>query len=94
MQSSSVILFPGSCIQLSWVCDRSNDCAEGEDEENCDTGRNCGHGFFMCHVDGSCVPVNQACDGVPQCPDGSDELGCHPLPSKYGCDVIGAGMNV
>jgi hypothetical protein len=83
MQCGSVILFSGNCIQSSWVCDGVNDCLGGEDEENCDTHRQCENGMFMCHVDGSCVPINQACDGVPQCPDGSDELACHLIPCKY-----------
>jgi hypothetical protein len=65
------------------VCDGAKDCAEGEDEENCETTRSCGPGLFMCHVDGSCVPISQACDGIAQCPDASDELTCHLIPSEY-----------
>ncbi|GFG37795.1 hypothetical protein Cfor_11613, partial [Coptotermes formosanus] len=88
--------YNGNCIQLSWVCDGASDCTHGEDEENCDTHRNCGHGMFMCPVDGSCVPINQVCDGLPQCPDGSDELACRPvstpsttscLPGYFQCDM-------
>ena len=76
------------------MCDGAHDCTDGEDEDNCDTRGNCGHGTFMCHVDGSCVPINQMCDGLPQCPDGSDELVCHPLSSKYDYNVISRGMKI
>ncbi len=29
----------GKCIYDGWLCDGSNDCLNGEDEDNCPTGR-------------------------------------------------------
>ncbi|MCL4146720.1 UNVERIFIED_CONTAM: hypothetical protein GTU68_024149, partial [Idotea baltica] len=64
------------CIQKSWLCDRMNDCPNGEDESNCD--ENPCEGEFRC-LDGSgCVSKMVVCDGVNHCSDSSDEAGCPP----------------
>ncbi|KAL6422754.1 hypothetical protein ACFW04_010753 [Cataglyphis niger] len=71
--------YNGDCIENAWICDGSNDCPSGEDEQHCEqTHASCRENDqFMCRQDGSCVPLSHICNGIEECPDGSDELGCH-----------------
>ncbi|XP_031339670.1 sortilin-related receptor-like [Photinus pyralis] len=74
----------GECIELSWVCDGSRDCPQGEEEENCDGIRHCSGDEFKCRMDGTCVPLTDVCNGHKDCPDGTDESACstdHNVPS-------------
>ncbi|XP_023246072.1 sortilin-related receptor isoform X2 [Copidosoma floridanum] len=74
--------FNGDCIDTSWMCDGSKDCATGEDELYCNGSYGCKEDQFKCFVDGSCVSLTSICNGIVECPDGSDERGCdHHQPS-------------
>jgi sortilin-related receptor len=63
----------GACILKRYVCDGYNDCAKGEDEQNCPTNRSCATGEFRCRIDGKCLPMEKYCDNIVDCLDGSDE---------------------
>ncbi|KAK4886327.1 hypothetical protein RN001_002598 [Aquatica leii] len=74
----------GLCILQSWVCDRSRDCPDGEDEEHCEDVHQCTSNEFKCRLDGTCIPTANYCNGHMDCPDGTDEIDCstdHNLPS-------------
>ncbi|XP_058808716.1 sortilin-related receptor-like [Phymastichus coffea] len=81
--------FNGECIETSWICDGSKDCATGEDELYCNNGPfSCKNDQFRCFVDGSCVPLTNICNGIAECPDASDERGCdhhHTSPPSTSC---------
>ncbi|GFR74699.1 low-density lipoprotein receptor [Elysia marginata] len=77
---------PNRCISPIWVCDRNEDCPEGDDEEHC--------GFWgkkktlppalICPVKhqlcrgtiNDCVPLEYLCDTEKDCPEGDDEENC------------------
>lgn len=74
----------GECIQDTWICDGTEDCQTGEDEQHCNaTHRRCNDKQFLCRLSGLCIPIAQVCDGVVQCPDNSDETNCLPPTSKF-----------
>ncbi|XP_022913328.2 sortilin-related receptor-like isoform X1 [Onthophagus taurus] len=64
----------GQCIPKSWQCDNENDCAEGEDEKNCESAT-CAPNYFACD-NGLCLPTYWRCDFDKDCPDGADERNC------------------
>ena len=63
----------GNCFSRNEMCDRTEQCTNGLDEENCiycDTETE-----FECNSN-LCIPKSQRCDGTPQCADETDELYC------------------
>eukprot|EP00092_Neocalanus_flemingeri_P022770 GFUD01024690.1.p1 GENE.GFUD01024690.1~~GFUD01024690.1.p1 ORF type:complete len:2176 (-),score=631.55 GFUD01024690.1:299-6826(-) len=81
----------GDCIWAAWVCDKENDCVEGEDEEEamCKDKVTCGPGHFQCELSGVCVGLEKVCDGTRDCDDGTDETRCShndPYQPVEDCD--------
>lgn len=65
-----------SCVLKSWVCDGAKDCANGEDEANCEE---CPSHQFQCVDKQQCIPEHKRCNAVTDCSDGSDEVDCPTL---------------
>ncbi|XP_055975535.1 low-density lipoprotein receptor-like [Sorex fumeus] len=78
----------GECIHASWRCDRSADCKDKSDEDDCAI-TTCRPDEFQCS-DGSCIHGSGQCNGEVDCNDGSDERGCINVtlcegPHKFQC---------
>ncbi|XP_067125647.1 plasminogen-like [Centruroides vittatus] len=56
------------CIRSEWVCDRTFDCTNGKDEENCE----CKDDQFRCS-NGKCIRNIFLCDKRNDCTDNGDE---------------------
>lgn len=70
-------------------CDGYPDCANGEDEADCDPPA------FRCEA-GNLLPSYERCNGTPTCQGAEDEIGCpvhicdtsRVIPAKFVCDGI------
>ena len=65
----------GTCVGASKWCDATDDCPDGEDEEDCcpvgdkaTFSAACEEkGQFFCECGGSCIETAKVCDGVNNC---------------------------
>ena len=64
------------------MCDGRANCADGDDELDCENRPCPANRPFRCATSKSCVNA-AICDDVPDCPDGSDEVDCDPTVSEY-----------
>ncbi|XP_064475155.1 prolow-density lipoprotein receptor-related protein 1-like [Ornithodoros turicata] len=82
----------GFCIQPSQLCDSRMQCADGDDEHDCDK-YTCLPSQFKCPRNATfqsyCIPITSRCDGHVDCSTGEDEQDCPPkmCPSnQFKCD--------
>ncbi|XP_070539226.1 uncharacterized protein [Ptychodera flava] len=59
----------GVCVPMNERCNGFRDCADGDDELNCE----CETGQFQCN-NSACIDERWVCDKMDDCGDGSDEL--------------------
>ena len=64
----------GTCIDTSNICNGTNDCSDGgdEDETICGSSDACSSGEIVC--DGACITASVMCDGVNDCLDAGKHI--------------------
>ena len=70
-------IFLRQCLETRKICDRVQDCSDGQDEDpdfcnTCDPSVE----FKCVGGDISCIDMGKVCDGIEHCQDGSDEQNC------------------
>ena len=79
INDSTHICPEGYPIPSNLICDGTDHCTDGSDEQNCMKPHFCPEGYP--------IPFELICDGISQCTDNSDEAGCSKTispPTKSG----------
>ncbi|KAK8762351.1 hypothetical protein V5799_026382 [Amblyomma americanum] len=61
------------CVAWVQLCDGTQHCSDGSDENVCGNNVTCSEGEHRCRGGGPCIPATLRCDGDQDCADGSDE---------------------
>lgn len=80
---SAYVCQDGMCLVKEKVCDKIQDCYNGEDERNC----SCASSEFICD-NGHCIMHEDVCDMVNDCGDFSDERECSYHSRYHHPDVV------
>lgn len=68
-----------TCIPMANRCDGKVECAEAEDETNCEPACDENQNRTLCHSTSVCIKIEWFCDGDNDCGDYSDETRCGKL---------------
>jgi hypothetical protein len=75
----------GSCVPRAQVCNGTENCPDGKDEDDCAT--RCERNQYRCRDGVTCISQESLCDRREDCPGGDDEATCGNVtcPDGFAC---------